>query len=134
VELFPAEIQGLPYFTIGALYAGNPEEGQRILRPLRDFSPPLIDFSGITPYVEAQKTFDADYPDGWRYYWKSTNLTRLDDAAIERIVEHALRQPSPFSTTDLWPVGGAVARADPEKSAFFRPAGGFLAQPRSELA
>ena len=43
------------------------------------------------PFVDAQQTFDDDYPDGLRYYWKSLNLTRLDDEVIERIVAHARR-------------------------------------------
>jgi FAD/FMN-containing dehydrogenase len=118
-ELFPEEIQGRPFVLYGALFAGPAEEGQRILQPLIDFGDPLIDFSGVMPYVDAQKAFDEDYPDGMRYYWKSLNLSRLDDEVIERIVKHAQRQPSPFSTTDLWRIGSAVAGADPDTSAFF---------------
>jgi hypothetical protein len=71
------------------------------------------------PYVEAQQAFDADYPDGRRYYWKSLNLSRLDDDVIERLVRHARLQPSPYSTLDLWPVGGAMRRAGPEDGAFY---------------
>jgi FAD/FMN-containing dehydrogenase len=103
---FPPEIHGDPFFAIGALFAGPPQEGERILEPLRSFAPPVIDFSGVTSYVEVQQAFDPDYPDGWRYYWKSANLMRLDDEVIDVFVDHARRQPSPFSTTDLWPVGG----------------------------
>src|SRR5690606_9055534 len=107
-ELFPVEIQGRPFVLLGGLYAGPATEGEELLRPLRAFTEPLIDFSEIMPYVEAQKAFDEDYPEGWRYYWKSLNLRSLDDPVIERIVKHARRQPSPYSTTDLWHIGGAV--------------------------
>jgi FAD/FMN-containing dehydrogenase len=117
-ELFPAAIHGRPFVMLGALYVGPVAEGERILRPLRDFAAPLADFSAVTPYVEAQQLWDAEYPDGRRYYWKSLNLTRFDDEAIARMVRHARAQVSPLSTTDLWPVGGAMKRADPEESAF----------------
>ena len=47
------------------------------------------------PYVEAQKLLDADYPDGWRYYWKSIALDELTGAAIDSLAEHAAAAPSP---------------------------------------
>jgi FAD/FMN-containing dehydrogenase len=128
---FPEEIHGQPFFAIGALYAGSPEEGARILDPLRSFQPPVIDFSGVTPYVEAQRAFDEDYPDGWRYYWKSANLMRLDDEVIDVFVEHARCQPSPYSTTDLWPVGGAVRRVPVDATAFFGRGAAFLLNPEA---
>jgi FAD/FMN-containing dehydrogenase len=118
VEEFPERIQGLPFFAIGAMYAGPAERGERVLSPLRTFAPPLADFSTVMPYVEAQQALDEDYPNGMRYYWKSLNLNRLDDEVIDRIVEHSRRQPSPLSTTDLWHVGGAVTRVGPEEGAF----------------
>lgn len=33
-------------------------------------------------------------------------------------MEHARRQPSPLSTTDLWHIGGAVSRIADESAAF----------------
>ena len=89
-EAYPQEIHGRSYLAIGACYVGPVEEGRRVLQPLRDFTQPLIDFSGVMPYVDVQKVFDADYPSGvMRYYWKSLNLTSLSDQAITRLVEHA---------------------------------------------
>ncbi|HMQ34493.1 MAG TPA: BBE domain-containing protein, partial [Chloroflexaceae bacterium] len=90
-----------------------------------------MDASGPMPYVEAQKAFDHDYPDGRRYYWKSLNLTRLDDEVIARIVEHARRQPSPFSTTDIWHIGGAVRRFGPEHAAYHGREVAFLLSPEA---
>ena len=130
-ELFPEAIHGRFHVGLGGLYAGPAEEGQRILEPLRTFAPPLVDHSGVMPYVAAQKAFDADYPDGWRYYWKSLTLRELDGAAIARVVEHARRQPSPFSTTDLWHIGGAVARAGADSSAYHGHDAAFLLNPEA---
>ncbi len=126
-EAFPEEVHGLPFVLIVGVYIGVPEEGQRIMQPLRDFRQPLVDFSGVMPYLEAQQFFDEDYPSGeLRYYWKSTNLPELSDAAIERIVEHALTQPSPLTTTDIWHVGGAIRRIDENDAAFVGRNAAFL--------
>lgn len=117
-ELFPADIHGRRYVAFVGLYAGPANVGESVMRPLREAGEVLIDFSGVMPYVEAQQAFDEDYPDGMRYYWKSTNISGVDALAIERIAEMARRQASPLSTVDLWPVGGAIRRVSPSESAF----------------
>jgi hypothetical protein len=117
-EAFPHEVHGLPYLLFGAAYAGSPQEGERVLQPLRDFSTPLVDFSGRMPYQQVQTVFDEDYPSGMRYYWKSSNVLEMSDEAIAVIVEQAQRQPSPLSTTDIWHNAGAIRRMDPNKTAF----------------
>lgn len=118
-EIFPEELHGLPFVLIVGAYAGSPEEGEQVMRPLRDFRQPLVDFSERTTFVEAQQFFDEDYPSGeLHYYWKSLNLPELSEAAIDRIVEHSLAQPSPLTTTDVWHIGGAVRRVDEDATAF----------------
>jgi FAD/FMN-containing dehydrogenase len=131
LHAFPAELHGRPIAAFIGLYAGPAEVGQRILQPLRDFGEPLMDASGIMAYVDAQKAFDHEFPDGRRYYWKSLNLQQLDEAAIARIADHARRQPSPWSTTDLWHIGGAVKRVSAEASAFNGRQASFLLNPEA---
>jgi FAD/FMN-containing dehydrogenase len=130
-EHFPEELHYRRFTLLAGLYAGPIEEGRQALQPLLDFSEPLIDMSGVMPYIEVQQMFDADYPDGLRYYWKSLNLLSLDDEAIARLVGHARRQPSPLSTTDLWHVGAAVSRVAPEASAFNGRHAEFLLNPEA---
>lgn len=130
-EHFPEEIHNVPFVVLAAMYAGDPEEGRETLKPFLEFGEPLIDFSGVVPYTEAQTFFDEDYPDGMRYYWKSLNLTRLDDEAIDRIVTHARRQPSVLSTVDLWHIGGKVARVGDHESAYFGRQAAFLLNPEA---
>ena len=133
---FPAEIHNVPFVAFAAMYAADPNEGRTILQPLREFGQerglaPLVDFSDTMAYVEAQQLLDEDYPNGLRYYWKSLNLTRLDDEVIDRLVKHARRQPSPLSTVDLWHIGGAVRRTGTKESAFFGRHAAFLLSPES---
>jgi Berberine and berberine like len=70
------------------------------------------------PYTEVQNLLDEDYPDGWRYYWKSLNVDELDDGVIEALIEHAQTAPSDHSTIDLWFQGGAMGRIGADESAF----------------
>lgn len=130
-EHFPEELHGKRFTLLSGLYAGPVEEGKVILQPFLDFTEPLLDFSGVMPYVEAQQMFDEDYPDGLRYYWKSINLSELTEEAIAHIVKHARKQVSPFSTTDIWHIGGAVSRVSPEESAFYGRQSAFLLSPEA---
>ena len=119
VEPFPESIHGLPYILFAAMYAGSVDEGGRAMQPLREFGEPLIDFSGPMPYIEVQSLLDEDYPAGeLRYYWKSLYLDDLGDEAIDRIIEHTTKRPSPLSTVDLWHMGGTIGRIGAEESAF----------------
>lgn len=130
-ELFPEHLHGHRFVLFGGLYTGSVEDGKRALQPLLDFGKPILDHSGVKPYIEIQQTFDHDYPDGLRYYWKSINLKQLDDQAIEQIVIHARQQTSPYSTTDLWDIRGAVSRLDAESGAFFGRGAAFLLNPEA---
>jgi FAD/FMN-containing dehydrogenase len=118
VEGFPEGWHGEQYVALLAMHSGGVEEGERALAPLRGLGGPIADFSGPTPYVEAQKVLDEDYPDGMRYYWKSTSLARLGDEAIDRLVAHAESAPSGHSTIDVWYHGGAMGRVPASATAF----------------
>jgi FAD/FMN-containing dehydrogenase len=117
-EMFPEERHGEQYVAVLAMYAGGVEEGERSLAPLRALGKPVADFSGRIPYVEAQKVLDEDYPDGGRYYWKSTNVNGLGDEAIEALIARAEAAPSDHSTIDVWYQGGAMGRVGAGESAF----------------
>jgi FAD/FMN-containing dehydrogenase len=118
-EEFPQDSHGEPYVALLAPYPGDDStEGEQALRPLREIADPIADLSGAMPYTEAQALLDEDYPDGWRYYWKSVNLPELSDEVIERLVGHAASAPSPHSTIDVWYQGGVMARTGEEETAF----------------
>jgi hypothetical protein len=107
-EAFPAEARGRRALAFAAVYAGTPEEGEKVFAPVREFTTPLADLSGTVPYVEAQAALDEDYPQGRRYYWKSTHVRGLDDELIDLIVKLGGEFPSPLSTLDIWHMGGAI--------------------------
>ena len=101
-----------------AVHSGMLEDGERLLRPLRDLGTPVLDLSGPVPYAGVQSAFDPLFAKGERQnYWKSLYLDTLDDGAIERIVARALDRPSPWALIALWHLGGAMNRVDPATTA-----------------
>jgi FAD/FMN-containing dehydrogenase len=125
-EYIPKEYHGAPVVVAAAFWAGPLEQGERAIQPFRELGTPVADLSGPMPFVAAQKLFDAEYPNGRRYYWKSIYLDNLDDPVISMLAEHAARRPSALSSIDIWALGGAMARVTPEQSAFFERDAPFL--------
>lgn len=113
---FPQGSRNEPFAAVAGLYAGSVEEGKEVLGPLQKFATPLVDLTGPRPYLEVQTIFDEDYPTGRRYYWKSAYLRDLGDDAIDAIIEHAARRPSPLTTLDIWQLGGAISRVGKEET------------------
>jgi FAD/FMN-containing dehydrogenase len=119
-EPIPPEQQGAPIIALAGCWSGPLELGEDAIRPLRELGTPVADLSGPMPYVIAQRLFDADYPNGRRYYWKSIYLPHLDDTVIRILADFAGTRPSPLSSVDVWALGGAMARVDPHATAFYR--------------
>jgi hypothetical protein len=53
-------------------YAGEFEEGERVVRPISEFGTPALDVVMRKPYVAHQKMFNLAVPSGLHYYWKGT--------------------------------------------------------------
>ncbi|WP_175988785.1 BBE domain-containing protein [Microbacterium tenebrionis] len=128
-EGYPPDAAGRQFIGFAGLYLGDAEDGRSLLRPLHEFGTPLLDLSGETDYVEVQQVFDEDYPDGARYYWKSTNVLDLTDDAIDALVALAERAPSELSTIDIWHSGGAAA--EPFDGAFLPSQAPFMVAPEA---
>jgi FAD/FMN-containing dehydrogenase len=122
----PAEAHGKPYCAVLAMHTGDAADGERALAPLREMGGEIADLSGTMPYVEAQAALDEDYPDGWRYYWKSVNVGELSDAVVEELVARNAAAPSHHSTIDVWFQGGAVAAVGETDTAFANRASPYL--------
>jgi FAD/FMN-containing dehydrogenase len=109
---------GMKVLALAAAYIGPVEEGEKALRPLRSFGPPVADLFAPTPYVTHQTLFDASFPAGRRNYEKSTFITDLDETAIDALVGHMERVPSPLSLVIIEHHGGAVRRVPEDATAF----------------
>jgi len=114
----PEEVHGKPVVMVGACYAGPPDEGAEVVRPLKQFGRPIADLLEPKPYTALQAMFDPLVPHGWHRYWKSVELPPLTDDAIDTLVEHSLALTSPKSYCIVFQLGGALARVGQDETAF----------------
>ncbi len=122
----PPHLHGKPVLNILICYAGRPEEGERIVHPLRAFGPPEVDLVDTKPYTEVQTLLDAANPPGRLNYWKAEYLTGYSDEAIETMVNYVTQRPSPFSKVLLAHLEGAISRVDHDETAYVHRDAPFL--------
>jgi FAD/FMN-containing dehydrogenase len=118
LPFLPEEVHGKPVVMVGACYAGAPEDGIEVVRPLKEFGTPIVDLLEPKPYTALQSMFDLSVPHGWHYYWKSIEVPPLTDAAIDTLVEHTFGLTSPKSYCIVFQLGGAIARVGADETAF----------------
>jgi FAD/FMN-containing dehydrogenase len=110
--------EGAPVAVVAVCYHGRPEDGERLLRPLRAFGSPLLDGIGPMPYTALQSMLDPFYPSGRLNYWKSSFLTELGDGAIDTMLAHCADRPTPLCHVAIEQMGGATSRVDAQETAF----------------
>jgi FAD/FMN-containing dehydrogenase len=104
----PQEIHGKPMIALFVCHTGRPEDGAKLVAPIKAFGKPVADIIVPRPYVQMQSLIDATQPKGRRYYWKSEYLPGLESNAIDTLVEHAARIRSPHSAILLFQLDGAL--------------------------
>jgi FAD binding domain/Berberine and berberine like len=118
VPTIPEELHGKPVVVVGTCYAGPVEEGESVLKPLREFGSPLLDGCAPMPFTKHQALLDPSFPHSWSYYIRSCNLVELTDEVIDILVDHGLRIASPVTVFSIFHLGGAVARVGEDETAF----------------
>jgi FAD/FMN-containing dehydrogenase len=117
-DFVPEPVRGHPVVGCIACYAGDPDEGEKVMAPLREFGPPGLDLFGPIPYTAVQDIITEANPRGRRNYWSADFLADLPDEAVDALVEKATNPVSPFSSMLLVAGGGAVARVPDDETAF----------------
>src|SRR3954447_6948303 len=115
-EFVPEPARGKPMIGLILAYAGPIEEGERVLRPMREYGEPAMDMVGPVPYTALQQIIDPGNQPGHNHYWKAEFLDELTDEAIDALMARGLDASSPLTATLLQPLGGAAARADAEST------------------
>ena len=118
LPFLPEDVHGKPIVMVGACYAGPPEDGAEVVRPLKEFGNPIADLLEPKPYLALQSMFDPLVPHGWHRYWKSVELPPLTDGAIDTLIDHTSRITSPRSYTIIFQLGGALGRVPEDATAF----------------
>jgi len=111
---------GTQVFGVGVCYCGSSlSEGEKLLKPLRDFGPPMADMIQKMSYVQLQGMFEPFFPNGRYTYVKSNFMKTLSDDAIATIAEFAGKSPSPTSFAPFFEHWhGAVRRVGVSDTAF----------------
>jgi FAD/FMN-containing dehydrogenase len=106
------------YVFLIAFHAGAPEDGQRILDPLRNFPPPLTADFRPRSYLELHDGNVEAFPAGHRNYWKACFLPQLPDAALAALAETAERTSGMDYYIVIEHLGGAMGAVDATTTAF----------------
>jgi FAD/FMN-containing dehydrogenase len=118
IDELPEHLRGKAYVGVAGMWAGDPDEGERATRALRELATPLIDMSARVDYLDYQRSLDPFYPAGLRYYWKALYLDGLSDAAVDTTVDWSERRPSDDSLIIIRHCGGAISRVGADETAF----------------
>ena len=97
-------------------YHGDIKEGERALKPLREFGPPLVDDVRPMSYTDAQKLAVA--PAGRQNYLKSHFVSHVSDDIINIAIDFFDRVTSPLSSVLFQYMGNAAQRVPTGDTAF----------------
>ncbi|AZH25156.1 FAD-binding oxidoreductase [Haloplanus aerogenes] len=114
----PERFHGETLLAFRGLYAGDVADGKDAFRPLREFGDPIADLTKPVPYTVYQQQADDLYCEGHRNYWKSNFYDEISDGFVETVMDHTDPLPSPYSTVFFEWMGGAIAEADADATAF----------------
>lgn len=103
---------------IAVAYPGDPEEGARIVAPIKSFGTPVLDVIGPMPYLALQAMLEQAMPPNLLNYWKAEFLSEVSSEVIAVAVDAFTRVPSPISSMLFFPIRGAASRVAPDATAF----------------
>jgi FAD/FMN-containing dehydrogenase len=115
----PEPLRGAALVGVGGVYAGAGPAAETAVGSLRAYGPPIADLFKVTPYNEVQRMADFAFPLGFRNYWKSSYLKGMSDGAIDVLVDHFERVPSPNTVIVLEHNGDGALERVPETATAF---------------
>ena len=110
--------EGDKVLALPLCYNGPIEQGEALLKPLREGTGPMADLVAPISYEQQQTLMDEGFPFGLQNYWKSEFLKSLPDEAIDVLVDQFNAVPSPLTAVVLEQFGGAYSRVGTDETAF----------------
>jgi FAD/FMN-containing dehydrogenase len=110
--------EGQRVCAIVPCYNGPMEEGEKYIKPLRDFGPPIADLVGPMAYEQLQALTDDALVPYRQYYEKSHFVKDISDEAIDIMVKGFEKSTAPLPVVLLQQVGNAVLRVPDEATAY----------------
>ena len=116
MPFLPAKVHGRPIVLALLAYAGPPEEGERVIAPLRALAPPLADMVEAVPYPKLLEPTPEDYhPIAVGH---SLFADSIDERAAATIIGRLEASTAAMAVTQLRVLGGAMARVPADATAF----------------
>jgi FAD/FMN-containing dehydrogenase len=106
-------------------HCGSLPDGEKAVRPLKEFGHPVMDAIDPIPYCQLNGMLDAAYPKGALNYWKSSFLAQLSDDAIDTMIDCFARCPTPMGQLLIEHFHGAATRVRVDETAFPHRADGY---------
>jgi FAD/FMN-containing dehydrogenase len=97
-------------------YAGDPEEGERVLAPFRALATPLADMIHTMPYPEIYPPEDPSYRPVAAS--RTMFIDSVDRSVAETILENVQASSAQMAVTQLRVLGGAMGRVPDDATAF----------------
>jgi len=115
----PEPLRGAAVVGLAGVYAGAGAAAEKAVASLRAYGTPLADMFQPTPYNQVQRMADFAFPPGMHNYWKSSYVKGLSDDAIDVLVDHFARVPSPHTAIVLEHNGDGALERVPESATAF---------------
>ena len=124
----PEEWHNRKVAVIVACWAGDPADGEAVVKPLRSLGTPISDLLGPMPYLDLQQFVDPVWEAGAGNFYTSAFLDRLPDEAIRTLADfHRSSADLPvLAELHVHHFGGAVARVPAGSTAFTDRSSPFL--------
>jgi FAD/FMN-containing dehydrogenase len=116
VPSIPAEHHGEVVIRAAVCYAGNADEGERVIAPLRSLASPIADGVGPVPYPAIYEPL----PEGYHptVAFRNAFLDDFDRDAAAVVIDSLRSSDAPMRVAQFRILGGAVARVPADATAF----------------
>jgi FAD/FMN-containing dehydrogenase len=114
----PVSMHGRLVAGIAVCWAGDVDEGEKVIKPARGFGRLLVDGVKPRPYPDWQRSFDPIWGNGFRNEWMGHYLQELSDEALATLQKYVEAVPSPDTDVKVAHLGGAIARVGEDDTAF----------------
>ena len=117
-EPFPEHLHNKKVCGAVVCYTGALERAEEVVRPLKEFGPPIMDGTGPVPYPILQTAFDPTSPFGMLQYWKGDFFAELSSEAISAFVKFGSGVHNIFSGAVMYSLNGGLQRLRKDETAW----------------
>ncbi|WP_207890142.1 FAD-binding oxidoreductase [Natrarchaeobius chitinivorans] len=104
----PEKWHGRRICAMAVCYAGDRDDVDEKLAPIRALGDPIVDELQEQPYTRLQSYLDATQPKGNHYYWKTEFVSEIRDGLLSTTQELAKENPIPGGQVAFAHIGGAL--------------------------